>query len=247
MSEPYGPVRRTTISIAASRYAAPHSAALKRPTPDNSLSRGTDKTPQSTSLVSSAHAAGSRHAFRMARKCEGGYACSRESRNTSVEGYEFHGTRALDQPDAERDAEERDQVRTWQRARLENQPSEQADGDRRRRRSPHAARRRHRAERGGEQESLERLHPGGARPCPECVGAQIEQPRRVILRVIAIGETEKIRADEMSRGCLAALREMPPEIRLVCAAETDQPRCRKQDEGPEDVQLPAHSEVVSRS
>ena len=135
---------------------------------------------------------------------------------------------------------------TRQSARLEDQPSEQADGDCRCGRGPDAARRGVRAKCSGEQQRLESLQPGGACPRPEYVGDEVEQPRRVLLRVVAIGETEKIRANEMARGNLATLREMPPQIRLVGATETDQPRCPGQDDVPLEIQLPAHIVVVSR-
>src|SRR5436190_19623277 len=91
-SRPNAPPRRTTISTASSRYAVPHSDGSNFPTPESGLTRGSDSTAQSTPPVSAAQASGEAAASMIARKWLPGYACRRESWNTSAGGYSSHVT-----------------------------------------------------------------------------------------------------------------------------------------------------------
>ena len=85
----------------------------------------------------------------------------------------------------------------------------------------------------GNEQRLNRLDPRGSDTRPQHVAAEIEQPRRVRLRIVAISDAEKVGPDDMTGGRLAPVREMPPQVRLVGAAKADETRSGHQDGGPE--------------
>ena len=71
---------------------------------------------------------------------------------------------------------------------------------------------------------MQRLNAGGAAGRPGQIGDGVEQPGRVVLRVLGRGGAEEVGADQVAGDVFAAVRQVLPQVRLV-------DRARAQHEG----------------
>ena len=71
---------------------------------------------------------------------------------------------------------------------------------------------------------MQRLNAGGAASRPGQIGDGVEQPGRVVLRVLGRGGAEEVGADQAAGNVFAAVRQVLPQVRLVN-------RARAQHEG----------------
>ena len=69
---------------------------------------------------------------------------------------------------------------------------------------------------------MQRLNSGRAAGHPGGVGAGVEQPRGEVLRVVGRGGAEQVGANQPASDVFAALRQMPPQVRLVDRARAEQ-------------------------
>jgi hypothetical protein len=130
----------------------------------------------------------------------------------------------LDEQRTDRKPDERHQVRTWQRARLDDPNPREKYGGRRDRRRALACRSIHEGEGRRDEQRLEYLHPCAAGRFPQRIQRRVEQPRRVPLPVAGVVETERVRANDVTGEVFTSLRQVIPEIRLVDGSETEDRR-----------------------
>ena len=154
--------------------------------------------------------------------------------------------RPLDEPRAGRNPCERDQVRAWNRARLENEEPQDEDCQRRQGARLHAAAEVDERQRRRDRHRLQHLDGGVTAEPPRSIRARLGEPGGVALPVVWIGEAEDVGANEAPGQVLAALRQMPPEIRFVDRAKADERGGRRDgqrhDKGFDE---PGHGENIS--